>query len=119
MANIPPHMPEVDPDRDIAKCFALLPQLVHPQEKGDHPDQRCIVLITPGRLMLSLKCPPPGSMGRKMVETIERMVPATTPQQIRVIAFTNVFALAKPGEDPATVAHAAQLIPFLGYLIGL
>ena len=119
MANIPPHMPEVDPDRDIAQCFAMLPQLVRPQGKGDHPDQRCVVLITPGRLMMSLKCPPPGSMQGSMVETVERLVPATPPKQVRVIAFTNVFALVKPGENPATPANVAKLIPFVGYVIGL
>jgi hypothetical protein len=118
MADLSLHMPEVDVRQDIARYFARARELVSAHEPGDHPDQRYVVLITPGRLLLPLACPKPGSIAPEMVQSVARLAPAVPPRQISVIAFTELFP-AQVAQGPGSVANVARLIPFLGYILGL
>ena len=117
MSDTLPHMPEVEMPPDIERYFAQARQLVAAHQPGDHPDQRYIVLITPGRLLLPIACPPPGSSTPEMLKAVERLVPAVPPRQISVIAFTQIIRPGM-GKPLGSVASVSQVIPFLGYLMG-
>jgi hypothetical protein len=117
MADSLPHMPEVDAQQNTEQIFLKARQLVSAHNQGDHPDQRYIVLITPGRLLLPLACPSPGTATAEMLQAVENLAPSAHPQQISVIAFTQIFPLNDQG--PITTRTVLHVIPFLGYLLGL
>jgi hypothetical protein len=111
-----PYMPQVDPVADFAGCIVKARELssgaieVPGQEKG----QRCVALITPGRLIMAIPCPPAGAVTDEMLSSIRRIVPHEPRQAITVIGFNDIVKqnALNPGQINA-------LIPFLGYLIGM
>ena len=111
-----PYMPQVDPVADFVGCFAKARELssgatdVPGQDKG----QRRVALITPGRLIMPIACPPAGAVTSEMLSSIRRIVPQEPQQAITVIAFNDIVKqnALNPGQINA-------LIPFLGYLLGM
>jgi hypothetical protein len=73
--------------------------------KGQHS----VVIVTPGRLLMPVPVADPGSVPRKMVEEVSRMLPPDPPRVVTVISYTYV---------PALIENQAKAIPFLGFLGG-
>jgi len=93
-------MPEVDQSPDIEEVFARARrQSVHQ-----------VIIVTPGRMLMSQPCPAPGSMPPDKVTSVEQMMPAKVKRHVAVIAFTELGGLTN---DPS------KAIPFLGLLLGL
>ena len=121
MSNFVPHMPDVDdlsPEK-LEKVFTMAAQANVPG--GGQPDsksaQRQITLITPGRMIAQLPCPPPNSMDAKSVQQIAQILPANPPRKVVAIAYTALDALI--GDDKKiTVQSVSRVIPFIGFLIG-
>jgi hypothetical protein len=109
-------MPEVDLDRDIAACFAEARQLSAGaiDVPGEGPGQRHVTVITPGRLIMPLPCPPPDAVSVEMLVGIRRIVPPLPKLAITVIAFNDVVS-----QGALTPGQVNSLIPFLGYLMGM
>ena len=109
-----PRMPEVDVPPDLEARFATARRIASGDEPAGAgelaPGQRRLVIVTPGRMFMLQRCPLPGSMGLDAVAAIEKIAPASTPQRIAVIAFTELRALR---------ANLGKAIPFAGYLLGL
>jgi len=111
-----PYMPQVDPVADFAGCIVKARELssgateVPGQEKG----QRSVALITPGRLIMAIPCPPEGAVTREMLAGIRNIVPDQPKLAVTVIGFNDIVKqnALNPGQINA-------LIPFLGYLIGM
>lgn len=105
-------MPDVDLGRDFAACLA--------EARGETPGPgrvgkgRHVALITPGRLVMILPCPPPEAVSDAMVASIRAIVPEELPQVIASIAFTDVVRRGVP--DASAVN---ERIPFTGYLLGM
>ena len=122
MADFAPYMPEVQRVPAIERYFAQARRMGAAPRQDDPAHQRYIVLLTPGRLLMHIPCPRPGSATPAMIEEIEGIVPPP-PKTITVIAFTHLF----PSQEESTATGglksprdtAAQAIPFLGYLLGL
>lgn len=76
--------------------------------------RRCVAVITPGRLVVPLACPAPGSCGPEMTEGLCAMIGQEAPRQIVAIAFTDVV-----GQDALDPLAMNEMIPFLGLLVGL
>ena len=93
-------MPEVDQVPDIEAVFA--------KARRDAVHQ--VVIITPGRMLMSRPCPPPGSMPPDKVTSFEQMMPSKVKRHVAAIAFTELRALTR---------DASKAIPFLGLLLGL
>jgi hypothetical protein len=113
MPNFDPHMPEVEVVPDIAERFAAARQAVvggiEPLP-GHDADQRYVVLLTPGRMLMEQPCPQPGSIPPAMIADIEAIVPSSPPLNISVIALNEIQAILTDG---------AKTIPFFGYLLGM
>jgi hypothetical protein len=93
-------MPDVDQLADIEEVFAKARrQAVHQ-----------VIIVTPGRMLMSRPCPPAGSMPPGKVASIEQMMPSKVKRHVAAIAFTELGALTK---------DASKAIPFLGLLLGL
>jgi hypothetical protein len=109
---MPISMPDVDAERDFSTVLA------EARKGAPGPDhsagQRHISIITPGRLIMMLPCPPAGSVSPEMVEGIRRIVPDAQPQAISAIAFTDVVR-----HGALDAARVNELIPFTGYLLGM
>lgn len=105
-------MPDVDTERDFSTVLA------EARKGAPGPDhsagERHISIITPGRLIMMLPCPPAGSVSPEMVEGIRRIVPDEQPQTISAIAFTDVVR-----HRALDAAKVNELIPFTGYLLGM
>lgn len=102
-------MPEVDRERDFPTILAAARKLT-----SETPEHRQIALITPGRLVMMLPCPPAETVSQEMIASIREIVPEEQPQVITTIAFTDVVS-----RGPLEVAKVNQVIPFTGYLLGM
>jgi hypothetical protein len=111
-----PRMPKVDFAGDIDACFAQARQLsAGAVDVPDEPSgQRNVTIITPGRLIMPIPCPPPEAVSEEMLAGIRRIVPPEPKLAITVIAFNDVVA-----RSALTAARANSVIPFLGYLMGM
>ncbi len=109
-------MPKVDLDRDIDVCFAQARQLSAGaiDVPDEAPGQRRVAVITPGRLIMSIPCPPPDAVSEEMLAGIRRIVPQEPKRAIAVVAY-NELAL----QDARTAEEMNSRIPFLGYLMGM
>ncbi len=108
-----PRMPEVDvvePEvvdavfntaRKAASREAQLP--------GDETPDRYLVVVTPGRMLMQVPCPPAGSMPPERVAPMAKMLPGAVPRRIAVIAFTDIKAIQQ---------DISRAIPFMGLLMG-
>jgi Tfp pilus assembly protein PilF len=109
-SQMPPYMPRVDQRDNLEQIFGDARKMAG-QRQPDGSSQ--ITVVTPGRsIIMPLPCPRAGSMSPQDVAGIERVIPANPPQQVTVIAFTELQTI---GTEIATIQRA---IPFLGYLLG-
>ncbi len=106
-ARKPPYMPEVDEPENLEKVFVSARQVA--AKKADS-GARQVVLVTPGRLLLMLECPL--RMDRGPVQELEQFMPLPA-RRISVIAFTELQQIG------TSVRSVAQVIPFLGYVLGM
>ncbi|HMF14951.1 MAG TPA: hypothetical protein VKE94_21695 [Gemmataceae bacterium] len=109
------YMPNVETAGNLDELFAKARQM----SNGEHAppgysNGRSAALVTPGRLVMAIPCPPSAPTTPGAVEGVRRLVPLEPKQTITVIAFND---LVKFGSlSPLEVnAH----IPFLGYLLGM
>ena len=109
MPNFDPHMPEVEVVPDIADRFVAAREAVVGgiETLPGHPaDQRYVVLVTPGRMLMEQPCPQPGIVPPEMLADIEAIVPSEPLLNISVIALTEI---------PAILSDAARTIPFIKF----
>jgi hypothetical protein len=105
-----PYMPEVDTPikgevfakarTDIANAGA---------KERLAPAQRCIGILTPGRLLMIVNAPMPGSVPDQFVAQVKALLPSDKPLNITAISFTALDPLMK---------DKAKCIPMLGQLLG-
>lgn len=105
MADFTPRMPVVDVVPDVAARFAEARRLLADPAAG-----RRIAVITPGRMIMLLACPSPGSATPVMLAAIERLAPAAAPLDVVAISMTELGAVR---------ANLAAAVPFAGYLLGM
>lgn len=101
-----PHMPSVDLLSDMKAFFAEA-------RSGGSPEaqEREVAVVTPGRMIMFLPSPTPGSMPKEEEEAIHQLLPSQQPLEISVVSYTRLEALMKDGDK-------TRCIPFLGYLLG-
>ncbi len=114
MPDFTPRMPQnVEVVADIATVFSEARKAVvggiEPLPDAP-PDQRYVVIITPGRMLMQQPCPLAGSLPPEMVAGLEQILPSKPPLNITVIGLNDV---------PALLSDISQTIPFFGYLLGL
>ena len=109
-----PRMPQVDvvEPEVIEAVFNTARQAASGEAglPGDETPHRYLVVITPGRMLMQVPCPPAGSLPPERVAPMERMLPGAMKRNIAVIAYTDVKALQ---------TDISQAIPFVGLLMGL
>ena len=106
-----PRMPEVDRVPDIEEVFNNARQVVSSQvsHHGTESNDRFLVLITPGRMLMQKPCPPAGSIRAADIASMEKLLPPTVKKMVAVIAYTELDALS---------ADLTKTIPFVGILMG-
>jgi hypothetical protein len=105
-----PRMPEVDQPSTLAEVFDHARSAAAAgTPNGDGSAQRCVVVVTPGRLLMLQPCPAPGSMPEERVEAIRKMISPERKRNIVAISYTELSALK---------ANISKAIPFFGMLIG-
>jgi|SRR5579859_2079288 len=114
MPDFTPRMPpNVEAVADMATLFAQARKAVvggiEPLPDAP-PDQRYVVIITPGRMLMQQPCPMAGSLPPDMIAGLEQIVPSKPSLNITVIGLNDV---------PALLSNISQTIPFFGYLLGL
>jgi len=105
-----PRMPEVDEPSTLAAVFDQARSTASngaPQPSGIAG--RCVVVVTPGRLLMLRPCPAPGSMPKSQVTAIEKVIPPERKRRIAAIGYTELAAVQ---------ANIAKAIPFMGMLLG-
>lgn len=111
-----PHMPGVDLLSDMDALFAKArselasgcPSLEDQEGSSQMEEgQRCIAIITPGRMIMFVPGLAPGSQPPERIDPIKRLLGADGPLNITVVTYTLLEALMK---------DKARCIPFLGYL---
>lgn len=108
-----PRMPDVKERPGMDALFAnARARLSNPEAlAGDEVEgRRAIAVVTPGREVLLLPCPAPGSMADEHVEPVKRMLPPEPSLNVTAIAYTSIEAFARD-EDKT------KCIPFLGTLV--
>src|SRR5260221_3793658 len=113
MPDFTPRMPVVDDVPDIAERFAAARLAVVGGIEalpGYEVDQRYVILLTPGRMLMEQPCPKPGTIPPELIAGIEQITPAVPSLNIAAIALTDIQAV---------LTNVGQAIPFFGYLLGL
>src|SRR5579863_3652628 len=117
------YMPEVDAIREQQEATFQMARRIAVKGKVLRPGglaERCVAVVTPGRLILPIPCPPDGTYHPDLVATLSRMVPDPKPQTISVIAF-NDLSRSIPTDHPESQGITAKridtMIPFLGLLM--
>jgi len=105
-----PRMPEVDEPATLAATFdrARSTAATGAAPSGSLP-QRCVVIVTPGRLLMLQPCPPAGAMPEPQTTGIKKLIPPEPQRHIATISYTELTALK---------ANTAKAIPFVGILLG-
>ena len=106
-----PHMPEVDFRPDLQRVFADARQTVAAAgaKQGLGPGQRCLGMMTPGRLVMIVPAPKPGTVPAQFVAQVKALLASEKPLNITAVAFTELEPLMK---------DKAKSIPMLGQLLG-
>jgi hypothetical protein len=73
------------------------------------PGQRCIGIMTPGRLLMIVGAPLPGTVPEQFVAQVKSLLPSSKPLNITAISFTALEPLMK---------DKANCIPMLSQLLG-
>jgi len=107
-----PRMPEVDLSPKIEEVFRNARKAASGEIRppGAGLDDRFLILVTPGRMLMHKACPASGSLPQSQVAPIEKMLPARVKRNIAVIAYTEVQAVT---------TDFGKAIPFSGMLLGL
>lgn len=107
-----PRMPEVDVRPNMAEFFAKVRTEVANASaaQGLAPNQHRIGIVTPGRMVLFVPAPRPGTVAAEHVALAKRLIPSDKPLNIAAIGYTQIEPL---NEDQA------KCLPFLGQLLGL
>jgi hypothetical protein len=110
-------MPGVDVLSDMDAFFTNVRRMV---ETGDMPEgsrlqkgQRCLAIITPGRMISFIPALPPNSVSPDTIEKTRNLSPLAGGKQslnISVISYTKLEALMQDRDK-------TKCIPFLGFLI--
>jgi len=109
-----PFMPDVDLLSDMDALFTKARSEIAsgcpPGEEQEPPlpeGARCIAIVTPGRMIVSVPGLVPGSQSSEELEPIREVLPSDEPLNITVVSYTFLEALMK---------DKTRCIPFLGYL---
>lgn len=106
-----PHMPAVDVPADIAAVFVKARKDIANAGAKERlaPGQHCIGILTPGRLLMFVSAPKPGSVPDQFVAQVKALLPSDKPLKITAISFTAL--------DPM-MRDKTKCIPMLGQLLG-
>ncbi len=104
-------MPAVDIPADMAAVFAKARKdLANAGEKERlAPGQRAIGILTPGRLLMLVCAPKPGTVPDQFVTQVKALLPCDRPLNITAISFTALDPLLR---------DKSRCIPMLGQLLG-
>jgi hypothetical protein len=105
-----PYMPEVDIRPDIETVFTKARKAAdESREDGDGLFHRQVIIVTPGRLLISKICPLPSEIPADELSRLSSLIPPQPQKNISAISFTYFEALKK---------DVLQAIPFFGFLLG-
>jgi hypothetical protein len=119
-----PHMPGVELLSDMDELFNAARRLSatgeHPVGPGElsagadaelekYQGERSVVVVTPGRMLMPVPAPKPGTVRPSTEEAVRKLMPPDPPLNISVISYTYVGALLKDKRGA---------VPFLGLLVG-
>jgi hypothetical protein len=105
-----PQMPEVDIPPDIESIFSKARKAAdESREDEDGLFHRQVIIVTPGRLLISKICPLPSEIPGDEITRLASLIPPQPSRNVSVIAYTFLDALK---------TDILQTIPFFGYLLG-
>ena len=109
-----PHMPDVDLLSHPESVFtdARSVGLGRKRPPGASPHERYIALVTPGRHVMQLNCPLPGSRPLTVITDIRERFPVEPPGIVVAVALNAPLAIRE-------IKGAKRAIPFLDYLLDL
>jgi hypothetical protein len=99
-----PHMPEVDIRPDMEGLFAKA------RLEMASGGERRVGIVTPGRMVMFVPAPRPGSIPQEFVAQVSQLLPSAKPLNITFAGYTQLEALMQ---------DKARCIPQLGQLLGL
>jgi hypothetical protein len=109
-------MPDVELDCDIVACIRRARQISRGELSlaTDIFGHRCVALVTPGRLIMAIPCPPASAVSSDMLVGVRQILLFQPKATITVIAFNDIMK-----QDALNTGGIGSLIPFLGYLLGM
>jgi hypothetical protein len=104
-----PHMPGVAVLDDMDTHFARARE-----QSANGPEGRCVVIVTPGRLLMSVPTPPLGSMPESAKQTVRAMLHGDRPLDVSIVSYTRLEALMA---DEQVLKCIPKCIPLFGHLL--
>jgi hypothetical protein len=105
-----PYMPEVDIPVNTELFVKARTDIANAGAKERlAPGQHCLGILTPGRLLMIVNAPMPGSVPDQFVAQVKALLPSDRPLNITAVGFTALDPLMK---------DKAKCIPMLGQLLG-
>ena len=105
-----PRMPEVDFPPGLEASFDRARKAAAEDSMPGKGINRCVAMVTPGRMVMLHPCAARGTLNPKAVEAVEKIISSKTKRQVAVIAYTEL---------KAPRADLMKTIPFFGLLTGL
>jgi len=111
-----PYMPAVDVRPDMRAVFVdARVAVANPDPKaGLASGQRCLGILTPGRMVMIVPAPKLGAVPDQFVEQVKQLLPTDRPLKIAAVSFIELNAFIKGG-----MPDKLKCIPNLPQLIGL
>jgi len=105
-----PRMPPVDEPPGLEDVFQKARRSAAGEfrPEGTNPQDRFLIVVTPGRMIMHHPCQAAGSMPAAQVAAIERMVSSKVKRNIAAIAYTDLEAVR---------TRIDKTIPFAGFLL--
>jgi hypothetical protein len=105
-----PRMPEVAVPTDSDTAFDPARAAAAGTSRPADVTGQQVIVVTPGRTIMFLPCPPAGSMAAAHTASMERLISPAVKRNVAAIAYTELEAVK---------TDASRAIPFLGILLGL
>jgi hypothetical protein len=106
-----PHMPAVDVPAELPAVFAKARNDIANAGEKERlaAGQRCLGILTPGRLLMIVSAPRPGTVPEQFAAQVKALLPAEKPLNITAVSFTALDPLMR---------DKTKCIPMLGQLLG-
>lgn len=110
---LPARMPQVSPNRDIARCFAEARRA-----SAGWNDRRWVVLVAPDGSLIKVPVPPPAEADQSLLRDVRKSLQPEGGEEVTGLTITSINCTAGVQKRARSFFQLLELVPNLSYLVG-